>query len=90
MDLYSDRFFKIHGLLYKSIFSEFMDYYISPSFQNLWITIQVHLFRIYGLLYKSTFSEIMEHYKIHLFRNHGLLYKSRIFKSMDFYIVSAD
>lgn len=62
MDLYSDRFFKIHGLLYKSIFSEFMDYYISPRFQKSWTTIQAHLFRIYGLLYKSTFLEFMDYY----------------------------
>ena len=69
MDLYSDRFFKIHGLLYKSIFSEFMDYYISPRFQKSWTTIQAHLFRIYGLLYKSTFLEFMDYYISPSFQN---------------------
>ena len=69
MDLYSDRFFKIHGLLYKSIFSEFMDYYISPRFQKSWTTIQAHLFRIYGLLYKPIFSEFMDYYISPSFQN---------------------
>ena len=76
-----------------------MEHYTSPSFQNSWNTIQVHLFKIHGILYKSTFLEFMEHYispffqnswntiQVHLFKIHGILYKSMIFKSMDFYKV---
>jgi len=32
MVLYSDHLFRIYRTLYKPIFSEFMDYYISPRF----------------------------------------------------------
>ena len=50
MVLYSDHLFRIHGLLYKPIFLEFMEHY------------KIHLFRNHGLLYKSMIFKSMDFY----------------------------